>query len=81
MLVGIGFIALGVYCWAPNKHIPHRLASGIVLHAYGTLMILAAGVICTRIKRLDFSKAAHEIRDGLDGIRFVLSASLACDSG
>ena len=57
MLVGIGFIALGVYCWAPNKHIPHRLASGVVLHAYGTLMILAAGVICTRIKRLDYSKA------------------------
>jgi len=69
MLVGIGFIALGVYCWAPNKHIPHRLASGVVLHAYGTLMILAAGVICARIKRLDCSKAVHEIRDGLDGIR------------
>ena len=69
MLVGIGCIALGVYCWAPNKHIPHRLASGVVLHAYGVLMILAAGVVCARIKRLDYFRPPRDIRDGLDGIR------------
>ncbi len=69
MLLGIAFIAIGVYCWVPNKHIPHRLVSGVALHAYGTLMILAAGVICTRIKRLDFSKSVEQIRDQLDSIR------------
>jgi serine/threonine-protein kinase len=69
MLFGIGLVALGVYCWAPNKHIPHRLASGIVLHVYGLLMILAAGVVCARIKRLDYSKSTLDIREQLDGIR------------
>ncbi len=69
MVAGIGFIALGVYGWAPNKHIPHRLVSGISLHVYGVLMILAAGVVCAQIKRLDFSKAVSAVRGKLDGIQ------------
>lgn len=69
MMFGIGFVALGVYCWTQNKEIPHRLVSGITLHAYGVLMILAAGVVCMRIKRLDYSKSVQEIGDGLEGIR------------
>lgn len=69
MLFGIAFIAIGVSCWAHNQHIPHRLVSGAVLHAYGTLMILAAGLIGARIKRLDCSQSVEQIRDKLDTIR------------
>ena len=69
MLCGILFIAIGVHCWAPNQHIPHRVISGATLHAYGTLLILAAAVVCTRIKRLDYSKSVEHIRDGLNTIR------------
>jgi hypothetical protein len=32
-------------------------------------VILAAGVVCARIKRLDYSRPPRDIRDGLDGIR------------
>jgi len=69
MLFGIAFIAIGVYCWAPNQHIPHRLVCGIILHVYGVLIIIMAGLVCGRIKRLDCSKSVDHIREDLDSIR------------
>ncbi len=69
MLIGVGITALGVACWVRNQHIPHRLFSGGILHLYGILMVLAAGVVCTRIKRLDYSRPVIEIRAALDKIR------------
>jgi len=70
MLVGIAFIAIGVYCWAPNIEVPHRLASGIILQVYGTFTILAAGITCSQIKSIDYSQPVETIRLGLDKIRF-----------
>jgi serine/threonine-protein kinase len=78
MLIGIVFIALGVFCWAPNQDVPHRLVSGAILHAYGALMIISAGVTCTRIRRLDYSKSLDEVRDQLSRVRshYLLSGAL-----
>ncbi len=69
MLIGIGFIAIGVFCWTRNMQVPHRVVSGAILHAYGVLMILAAAVTCGRIRRLDYSKPLDAVRDQLDAIR------------
>ena len=75
MFFGIFLIAIGVQCWVRNMDVPHQVVSGAVLHAYGVLMILAAGVICGRIKRVDYSKPVDAIRHQLDAIRtFYLRA-------
>ncbi len=69
MVVGIAFIAIGVACWAPNQGVPHQLVSGIVLHVYGVLIIISAGMLSSKIRRLDYSKSVAGVRDQLDGIR------------
>lgn len=69
MLIGIGFIAWGVSFWAPNRHIPHRLAAGISLHVYGVLLVISAALVCTKIKRFDYSKPIDAVRTQLDRVR------------
>jgi serine/threonine-protein kinase len=69
MLVGIAFIVLGVACWAPNQGVPHRLVSGILLHVYGVLIIISAGMLSSKIRRLDYSKSVAGVRDQLNRIR------------
>lgn len=69
MVIGVAFIILGAQCWARNTHVPHRLVCGIILHVYGILVIASAAAVCTRIKRIDYSKPVKEIRDKLDAVR------------
>lgn len=69
VLVGIGFIGLGVQCWARNTQVPHRLASGLILHVYGVIVISQALLVCTRIRRIDYSKTVAEIRSKLNSVR------------
>ncbi len=75
MFFGIILIGIGVQCWVRNMDVPHRVVSGALLHAYGVLMILAAGVVCGKIKGVDYSKPVDAVREQLDGIRlFYLRA-------
>ncbi len=69
VLIGVALIALGVYCWAPNPQIPHRLVCGIILHVYGVLVISQSLLVCTRIRRIDYSKSVVDIRKKLDSLR------------
>jgi eukaryotic-like serine/threonine-protein kinase len=69
ILIGIALIALGVYCWAQNTQILHRLISGVILHVYGVVVISQAILVCTRIKRIDYSKSVAEIRRKLDSLQ------------
>lgn len=69
MLIGVALIVLGVQCWALNTQIPHRVVNGIIVHVYGVLVISQAALVCTRIKRIDYSKPVGAIRKKLDSLR------------
>ncbi|EMI40734.1 serine/threonine-protein kinase [Rhodopirellula sp. SWK7] len=69
VIVGIALIVLGAQCWARNTTVSHRVVSGGILHVYGVLVIAQALLVCTRIKRMDYSKSVEEIRDKLDSVR------------
>ncbi|MEW4488629.1 serine/threonine-protein kinase [Thalassoglobus sp. JC818] len=69
VLVGIALIVLGVWCWARNTHIPHRVVNGLILHVYGVLVISQSLLVVTRIKRIDYSKSVVDIRNKLDSLR------------
>jgi len=69
VLFGVALIMLGVQCWARNTHIPHRLVNGIVVHVYGVIVIAQAALVCTRIRRMDYSKPVDEIRSKLDDVQ------------
>lgn len=69
ILIGVAIIVLGAQCWARNTHVPYRLVCGIILHVYGILVIASAAAVCTKIKRIDYSRPVKEIRDRLGSVR------------
>lgn len=69
VLIGIAIILLGVRCWALNMQVPHRVVCGAILHVYGVLVIAQALLVCTRIRRIDYSKSVAEIRGKLDSLQ------------
>jgi eukaryotic-like serine/threonine-protein kinase len=71
MLIGVAFIALGAQCWARNMDVAHRVVNGVILHVYGVFVIGSAAAVCTRIKRIDYSKPVDNIRSALDSVQYV----------
>ncbi len=69
VLLGVALVVLGAQCWAPNTQIPHRVASGAILHIYGVLVIAQSLWVCTRIRRIDYSKSVADVRKKLDSLR------------
>lgn len=69
VLMGIALIVLGVWCWARNTQILHRVVNGVILHVYGVLVISQALLVVTRIRRIDYSKSVVDIRSKLDSLR------------
>lgn len=69
VLIGLALILLGVQCWARNTQIPHRVVNGAILHVYGVLVIAQALLVCTRIRRIDYSKSVGDIRGKLDSVQ------------
>ena len=67
--LGIAVVVLGVRCWALNMTIPHRVVCGAILHVYGVLLISQALLVCTRIRRIDYSKPLVEVKDKLRSVR------------
>ena len=69
IVVGVALIAIGAQSWARNTQVLHRVGSGGILHVYGVLVIAQALLVCTRIRRVDYSKPVVEIRAKLDSLR------------
>lgn len=69
ILVGIALIGVGAQCWARNTQVMHRAVNGVIVHLYGILLIAQALLICTRVRRIDFSRPIHEIRSKLESLR------------
>ena len=69
ILVGVGLIVLGAQCWARNTQVPGRLLNGLILHAYGIAVIVQSALVCSRIRRIDYTESLADIRGKLDTLR------------
>ena len=69
ILVGIALVAVGAQCWARNTQVMHRVINGGTLHVYGVLLIAQGLLVCTRVRRIDYTKPIAEIRQKLDSLR------------
>lgn len=69
VVIGVILIVLGAQCWAQNTHIPSRVLNGGILHLYGILVIAQGLLVCTRIRRIDYSESIADIRSKLDSLR------------
>ena len=62
IVLGIGLIAIGSHAWTQNMRVPHRLASGIIVHVYGILLIAAAIKVMVCVKEVDPADTLKNIR-------------------
>lgn len=69
MLFGIGVVLVAVAFWRCYWQEPVMLATGIVLHVYGVMLIAVGGLIQGRISRIDRSLPVLEIQKRLAALR------------
>jgi hypothetical protein len=61
-LLGLGLIALGVVCWTRNTDISQLLAAGILVHAFGAITAVMAGITMALIGSIDYSTPVLRIQ-------------------
>lgn len=77
LLLGAGLIALGVACWTRNPDTPGLLITGLVVHAFGLLTLLAAVVTLVHMSRIDPAAPVLEIQRRLASLLRVYGINAA----
>ncbi len=62
VLLGVGLILLGVACWTRNTDIAGLLATGIIVHAFGVITVVAAGITLGLMGTIDYSAPVLKIQ-------------------
>ena len=78
ILFGILVISLAVCYWTQNLGVWYRVATGVVVHIYGVITIIMAGLTLARINRIEYSLPVMLIQQRLAELRamFVLNGML-----
>lgn len=75
ILFGAWMILMGVDVWVSHHEVPHLLIGGLVMHVYGVATVIAGGVVCNGIARIDHAAAVLELQRRLARLRrnYVIS--------
>ncbi len=79
LLIGIPSIALAAALWMSKPAYASVIAAGVLLHAYGVLTIIAAGVVLGQLAKIDHAAPVVEIQKQLARTRtlYVRSGMIA----
>jgi hypothetical protein len=66
---GVLMILLGVSVWSRHAEVSHLLISGIIVHVYGVVAIMLAGITLGMLRRLDYSGPVLVIQKQLAQLR------------
>ncbi|TWT66683.1 serine/threonine-protein kinase [Allorhodopirellula solitaria] len=69
IVIGVALIVLGVYGWSGSGESIARFASGLIMHVYGILLVIAAIAVIVRIKQIDYSQPVSAIGHRLRSAR------------
>lgn len=69
ILFGVWMILIGVDVWASHRDVAHLLIAGLTIHAYGVATIIAAGIVCGGIARIDHAAPVLELQHRLARLR------------
>jgi hypothetical protein len=77
VLIGIACIVYGVAAWTSADALLRTIVEGVILHVYGVVSIICAGVVFALLRRVDWSAPVVGIQKQLADIgRFQSAASL-----
>lgn len=65
ILFGIPFIALAALLWMHGAAHASVIVAGVLVHAYGVLTIIAAGVVLSQLRKIDYSQPVLDIQHQL----------------
>jgi len=78
VIFGVFVILFGVAAWTRHLGVIHLMIPGWIIHAYGVLSIISAGVVMGLIGKIDYSAPVAAIQTQLDRLRTVhIRTSLA----
>ena len=69
ILFGAWMILMGVDVWVSHRDVPHLLIAGLVMHVYGVATVIAGGVVCNGIARIDHAAPVLELQRRLAKLR------------
>lgn len=70
-LFGLPFITLAALLWMNQPQYASVIVAGVVLHAYGVLTIIAAGVVLGQLGKIDYSAPVLDIQKQLARVRVL----------
>jgi len=62
LLLGVGLVLLGVACWTRNVDVAGLLAAGVIVHAFGVLTAVMAGLVIALAGSIDYSAPVLRIQ-------------------
>jgi serine/threonine-protein kinase len=69
ILFGALTILIGIAFWSQHRNVVHLFCTGLILHIYGVVTIIAAGVTLGRIRSIDYSAPVLGIQKQLASVR------------
>lgn len=66
---GLILVVLAVLYWSAHRTVPHRLMAGIIIHVYGVIVIMMAGMTLGRMSRIDYQGPVVVIQQRLQDLR------------
>ena len=76
---GVLFIALATLLWYSGPAFVSAIVAGVLVHAYGVVTVIAAGITLGRISAIDYSKPVLEITRQMASLRrsYLISGMVA----
>lgn len=68
MVFGVVMILMAVAYWSADPGISHRMAVGVLFHAYGVVVIMMAGITLGRLSRIDYTDQVVVIQQRLNDL-------------
>ena len=75
ILFGILTILIGVAFWSRHVDVAHLFVTGLILHVYGVLAIITAGMTLGKIRSIDYSAPVLSIQKQVASVRRVYVGS------
>ena len=69
ILFGVLTTLIGIAFWSQNRDVTHLFCTGLILHIYGVLTIIAAGFTLGRIRTIDYAAPVLSIQKQLASVR------------
>jgi serine/threonine-protein kinase len=69
ILFGIATILIGITFWSQHRDVTHLFWNGLILHVYGVITIIAAGMTLGKIRSIDYAAPVLSIQKQLASVR------------